>query len=307
MLNIEHGKARLLATKNAQALILALWLWAEKTLQQWTDDIAAVDQLENEEHLKRTEWRNAAIVWDADLTRIQAITRALVRKCRYKYRNTPDKKKLFAGLRTDGRSRAAIYDQGNLARGAWQTADAMLTVRVNPEDANEVSQGELGSLLASAQARNGTHGLKLGTWRMAAAAFMAKLASADVDAIAWYEEATRKFGPATPQGQTIRSTIPTATRPVSAVGAATLQEPMVSGRMIHLHAAAAHATKFTFFHKAPGSPVFLVLVTESEEASFTLNDAAPGVHEFKAQGINSRGEGTESAVVQATIAQENAA
>jgi hypothetical protein len=78
---------------------------------------------------------------------------------------------------------------------------------------------------------------------------------------------------------------------------------MVSGTDVHFDVTAAHATRFTYLHQPPGSPVFVVALADSEQTSLTLHGLAPGQHGFKAFGSNSDGRGPDSAVTLVTVAQ----
>jgi hypothetical protein len=128
----------------------------------------------------------------------------------------------------------------------------------------------------------------------------------DADNVAWYAEATRRFPVGTVEGDLIRSTVPTTYTPPPEVGPAQITTVMVSGTEIHADATALHATKFTWFHQAPGSPAFLVIATGAP-GSLTLHNQPPGVHRLKAAGQNAGGEGPLSAAVEVTIAQQQAA
>ncbi len=53
----------------------------------------------------------------------------------------------------------------------------------------------------------------------------------------------------------------------------------------------------------PEAPVFLVVTADTTDTHLTLHGQPPGLHKFKVTGSNSRGEGPESVVVEATVAQ----
>ena len=134
-----------------------------------------------------------------------------------------------------------------------------------------------------------------------------KLRTVNQDCVDWYAEVTRYFPAGTPAGDTIRSSVPTTSRAEEPVAQAQVTNLMAADGVIHFDAVAEHATKFTYLHKSPGTPAFVVVVTDSPEAHLTLHNQAPGVHEFKVIGSNSRGEGPESAIAQVTVAQQAAA
>ena len=129
----------------------------------------------------------------------------------------------------------------------------------------------------------------------------------DKDCVAWYAAATIKFKAGTSQGDTIRSTVPTTYNPPPPVGQAVFSNIMVVGGEIHFDCTAAHATRFTYLHQPPGSPVFVVLFADSPLSSLMLHNQPAGVHRFKAIPRNSGGEGQESEVIEITVAQQQAA
>lgn len=296
-----RNRARL--TREAQASVTASagWTWDHKSLAQWDADITTLDQLKTTETQTRTEWRNATALWQADVDRIKQITKDVADFGADKFRHAPEKFKLFQALRTDARGRLGIYDQGRKAQSAWQQADPLWTF------SPDIDLGGFGSLIATSDARAGTYNVKLAAWRSAAALLLNKVRAVDKDNVAWYAAATRKFKRGTPEGDMIRSTVPTTYRPGPAVGPAVISHLMVSGTSAHFDVAAEHATRFTVLRKWPGSPVFLVVVAESRERSFTFDDLPVGVTQFKAYGSSSDGNGPESAIVEVTIAQQAAA
>jgi hypothetical protein len=120
-------------------------------------------------------------------------------------------------------------------------------------------------------------------------------------------EATRRFLAGTVEGNLIRSNMPTTSRPESSVGRAVISNLLVSGGDIHFDCAASGATRYTFLQQAPGLPAFVVILADTEQAHVTLHGQVAGLHRFKAFGSNSRGQGVDSEVVQATVAAAAAA
>lgn len=292
---------RATATKAAQDIVKALWTWEEKTVPQWVADLAEFDVLDVAEVTKRAELRSAALALDSTLSTVKEITKDVVRIARSRYRKQPTKLDHFTPLKTNGRSRATIYDQGRAAEKAWALTDPAW------EPVEEVSLAVLGSALANALALEDTHVAKHALWRDAASALRAKARGLDEDCVAWYVDATTQFDGGTTQGDMIRSTVPTTYNPPPDVGQAVLSHLMVQDKTVHFDCDAPHATKFTYMYQAPGSPAFVVVTALTKEKSFTMENLVPGLHRFKAFGRNSGGEGQESAVLEVTIAQEQAA
>lgn len=285
----------------AATSIASVFVWHERTLLQMGDSVTLLDQLDAEESARRTAWRNAAIFWDNTLAEIKAVTATIKRQGSFRFGGDAVKKGFFARLKIDGRSREDIYQQGKQARDAWQEVDAAWKL------SGDYLLSAFSSLLASSIALDNAHGPKFTAWRKTASTLNNKARTINRDNVAWYAEATRKFKKGTAEGDMIRSTVPTTTRPAQPVGLAAISNVMVAGTAVHFDFTALHATRFTVFHKAPGSPVFLVVVTETKERSFTFHDLAPGEHEFTVAGVNAKGEGPQSVVVKVTVAAAAAA
>lgn len=300
ILSKEFVVRRTKATRDAQAALINppySFVW-EKTVPEWTDIITLQDQLESAEILARTEWRNAAEAWQADLDTIKEITRDVAGYGVVKFRNDAVKLPLFERLRTDGRSRPDIYRQGKSARDAWAKAEGTWVIK-KKDSQRQLS--ELSSLIAASESRDNAHGAKETAWKLAVSALNGKVREANGDCLNWYADATRYFAAGTTAGDMIRSSVPTTTRPEAPVGQAVISNVMVSGGDIHFDADALHGTKFTYLHQAPGAQALVVVVTDSPEKHLTLHGQAPGLHRFKVIPSNSRGEGAASVVVEVMV------
>lgn len=307
--SIRFAKRRAEKTRDAQVALSAPppggagWVYDRKTVLQWKTDCTTLDQYLIGEIGLRTDWRNAAALWQADVDLVQRITQSVVALGRVHFADDAVKKKRFVALRTDAQARDGVWEQGHKALKAWQTADAAWV----PDDGSGTTAGGFGSLLAACAARKDTHGSAYEAWRTSSTRLMTKARTVDADNVAWYEVATRRFKKGTIEGDMIRSVVPTTTQPEQAVGKAAISSVMVAGAEAHFDFNAAHATHFTVLQQSPGSPAFLIVLAESEEKSFTAHDLPPGVYRFKVFGSNSRGEGAESTVIAITIAVAAAA
>ena len=144
-------------------------------------------------------------------------------------------------------------------------------------------------------------------WKVAIAALNDKAARVDQDNVDWYAAVTRKFAAGTPEGDLVRSNVPTTSRPEEPVQQAVISNLIVSGGNIHFDVHAPGATRYTYLQKLSGAAAFVVVLADSLETSFNLQGQPVGVHLFKAVPSNSRGDGPESAVVQVTVAAVQAA
>ena len=298
MISIEFTRARAQATRDTQAslgLAPTTWVWSQKTVIQWDGEIATLDQCLADESARRTQWRNAAESWQASLNGIQALTRQVVSIGRVHFRNDAVKLLLWESVSTDAESRAGIYEQGLAARDVWQETDPAWNV------STEISVGTLSSALTDALAKQAAHSAKFTAWRRASATLTNKAQQVDVDCIAWYAEATRRFLEATPDGDFIRSSVPRTTRTDAPVGQAVLSNLVVNAGTIHFDVTAPGATRYTYLQQSPGSPAFVVVLADSPEAGLTLTAQPNGLHRFKVIGSNSGGSGAESAVAELSV------
>ena len=309
MKSIRFAKNRAEKTRDSQVALAASppggagWVFDKKTVLQWQTDCATFEQLLIGEISRRTEWRNAAALWQADVDTIKAITQSVVALGRVHFADDPVKRKRFIALRTNAQGRDGIWEQGHKALKAWQVANAAWV----PDDGSGTTSDGFGSLLASCSARKGTHGTAFEVWRNAAASLLTKARKVDADNVLWYATATRRFKKGSVEGDRIRSVVPTTTVPEKEVAKAAISGVMVSGSSVHFDFSAAHATHFTVLQQSPGSPAFLIVLAETEQRSFTAHDLPPGTYRFKVFGSNSKGEGAESAFIEITIAAELAA
>ena len=298
MISIDFAKKRAEKSRDAQALLTAAtpsWTWDQKTGLQWNTDITTLDQLIQTEGTKRTLWRNAAEEWQGTVNGLQAFTRQVASLGLVRFRKNPTKKARFAALHTDGESRQDIYTQACLARDAWAVTDPTWEITIS------LTLSALGSLLATNLALETAHGTAYTGWRNAETILTNKATDLDLDNVAWYAEATRRFPEGTNGGDLIRTTVPTTYRPEQPVGQAVISNLMAVNGEIHLDCTAPHATKFTYLHLAPGATAFVVVLADSPDEFLTLHNQPPGLHKFKAIGRNSRGEGPDSAIVEIAV------
>ena len=298
MISIDFTRTRAQATRDAQASLASpplTWIWSEKSMPQWDGDLVALDQLKIDESAKRTKWRNAAELWQADINRIQQITRDAVRKGTFRFRNDPVKLQLFEALSTDATSRSGVYEQGLAARDAWQEVDPAW--QLSTEDTLPV----FSSLLTASLAKQSVESAKFTAWRLASAALMNKARLVNEEAVAWYAEATRQFPEGTTEGDMVRSAVPTTTRSEPEVGPAVISNVVIGAGSVHFDVEAPGATRFTFLQQAPGSPAFVVVVADSPDGHLSVSGQPAGLHRFKAFGSNSGGTGPESAVAEVPV------
>jgi hypothetical protein len=300
MKSLEFVKQRLIATRNAQVALTAKWQWPEKTVVQWDSDIAGLTQLENTESATRAVLIEHAGQWDAAVAQLYTHARDVARLGRTRFRLDAGKAALFNRVHVQSRGRSGLCKYAATVRDRWQQADP----RWQPLP--EMQLSAFSSTIVNVDAQETTHGQKLAAWREAAAKVMSRARTLNVDCMAWYAEATTRFPAGTPEGDMIRATVPTTTdAPSEPVGRAVIKNLVATDGTIHFDCDAAHATEFTYWHKAPDYPHFVLILADVSDKSLTLRGQPPGEHRFKVVPSNAQGTGPESpeAVVVLSVAQ----
>lgn len=117
---------------------------------------------------------------------------------------------------------------------------------------------------------------------------------ADV-AVSALEEGRSQFTALTPEREVINSIPinPASQEPNKAV--ITVATSPAAGQA-HLEFDALHGTSFDVVHKGPGDTEFTTVADDIIEKVYNANGLAPGNHEYKVIGQNSRGNGQESEI-----------
>jgi hypothetical protein len=121
--------------------------------------------------------------------------------------------------------------------------------------------------------------------------------------VAWYADATKKYGPDTPHGKTIRQEVPTTTAAVQPPDAPVVDEALaLGGGKVHIDFETPDSGYIQIWHQGPGETAFTVVVDKLTTNFWEQGGFAPGAHSFKFVGINSGGPGDFSApiVIQVT-------
>lgn len=289
------------ASRNAQSEIASQWVWGEKTVLQWDSDIAAVKGAQLDELDARVSLLANTEEWDAQLANVEETTRKLLRLAKTHFRNDSVKLAMFQDITFTRGSRERIYSVGRQVWEVWDNVDSAWT----PITGLDV--GGFGSMLSNVDAKKGLNDRLYTTWRRNVLELQRKVDLLDDANVAWYSDATTRFAEGTLEGDLVRSTVPTTSDPVEPVGPATISGLIANNGTIHFDVTAEHATRFTVFHRSPGAPQYVVLVSDSPESATTLDNQAPGVHWFKAFGTNSDGSSAESQPVSVQLAAVAAA
>jgi len=206
MLSIRFAQRRAERTCETQA-VLSKTGWRRKTVEEWKADLSELEDLKSDEGRKRVQLRHVARRWQETLDRIQKVMRLVKQLGKLHFDRDPARKHLVSRLRTDGRSRTAIYDQGLAAHDAWKEADEAWEIF------EDTTLETFAALLKQAETWKCKHSRKSVAWRRAVATLMAKARAIDAENMAWHKVALVRFPAGTVDGDLIRSRVPTTTRP----------------------------------------------------------------------------------------------
>jgi hypothetical protein len=213
------------------------------------------------------------------------------------YRNDPAATATLKNLHAKGQNDQDILDEGAKFAKAWAQLDATYVP-------------DIGWTLAVYQAAGADCAAKASAVTAADVAWSSESAKTDEMAaevedtnIAWYADATRKFGPDTEHGKTIRQEVPTTSKSVQPPDPPVVVEAQaLGGGKVHVDFAPVASGYIQILHQGPGEPAFTVLVDKLTADYFELGGFVPGAHSFKFVGINSGGSSDPSApiVIQVT-------
>lgn len=207
--SIDFVLQRSQATRAAQAAILLVWVWEEKTLAQWDSTIAAfILQMEAVEDADADLLGKRGDL-DAGLEALRSLTRRCLSIAKNKFRNTPAKLEVLALLKVEAGSRSGKLQEALEWESAWEEVDAawvpLTGVTLASFKTQRLAAGALLETFTNVQASAKGEATKLTQLKDQLSA----------DCRAWYEAATNVFLEGTPEGDLIRSTVPTTYTPPS--------------------------------------------------------------------------------------------
>ena len=211
---IESVKRRARATISAVKAVAAKWIWQEQSADQMEAELEAIIGNNNttppivgqEEIASKAQAaaHNAESNWKAQIKDLHQRTVQGLNMAKTKFRNEPVSYGVVSSLHADGTTTEEILSQAL----AWESAWGQIAATWNPSATNtfadyktlrkqcaEESQIALKDAASAASEETGK---------------LEQMASNLNDVIiAWYADATRMFPAGTPEGDMIRSTIPT--------------------------------------------------------------------------------------------------
>ena len=207
--NITFTLQRAQATRAVQAAIAGSWVWEEKTILQWDADIAAlIAQMETTQDAEADYLATRGTAYAA-IDAIHSLAGRCLRMAKNRYRNDPAKLEVIANLHNDSGRHAGQLQDALEWESAWEKLDdawsPLTGVTLATFKPQRLAAGTLFTGITTKQTTWDTEDGQLNTLGHAL----------NADCVAWYEAATIACPAGTPEGDLIRSDIPTTYTPPS--------------------------------------------------------------------------------------------
>ena len=207
--NTESTLQRAQSTKAVQTSIAGTWTWDEMTLLQWDTAIAAfVTQMETEQDAE-ADYLAKRGETDAAIDSIHSLAGRSVRMAKNRYRDTPAKLEVIARLRNDSASRSGKLQDALEWESAWEKLEPAWSPLPGVTLVTFKPQRLAAMALIEALTSKKT------TWDATDEQLNTQGHTLNGNCVAWYEAATIVFPAGTPEGDLIRSDIPTTYTPPS--------------------------------------------------------------------------------------------
>jgi hypothetical protein len=205
---INFTITRAKTTRHAQEDLKSIWLWNERTLDQWDNEIADLQRIQEICSSARFARNSARAALDASLQEIHRRTMQFLAMAKFHFRNEPAMFEAISRLTSSGVGRRAIAQEAMDLESAWQKAGPEWA----PTDLNtfasfQALRKQCTELDAAWIAANST-------WRTQSEILNKKAAALNEANIAWFAAATRIFSSGTAEGDMIRRSIPTLYSPL---------------------------------------------------------------------------------------------
>jgi hypothetical protein len=290
--DVQFALDRANATNTVATAIQADWVWPEKPIAQMMAETQTLAVQASLSDTKDSALSNAIARKNAAFDSYHQTTVTLLGMTKTHYRNNPAAQATLKNLHAKGQSEQTILDEGATFAQVW----AQLDVTYVPDP---------GWTLVAFQAAGADCVTKAAAVTTADVAWSSESAKTDALAVAvedtntaWYADATRKFGPDTEHGKTIRQEVPTTSKSVPPPAPPVVVEALaLGGGKVHIDFETPDSGYIQILHQGPGETAFTVLVDKLTTNFYEAGGFAPGAHSFKFVGINSGGTGDASAPV----------
>lgn len=202
-MNTTEIKARFQATRDVQVAIAQEWLWTEKSLDQWAQDLDHFTELEEAESAAHQTEINIRTQRDALFNALERRTMQSVAMLKVAARTNAAHTELLKKLPGPAEGRPQVLARAQAVYDAWK--------QILPQFAPtpELTHANLESAIFDARTLDAQTSEGKTRWRRAAETLAEFAAECDADAKAWYSLATRLFASGTATGDLIRGRIPT--------------------------------------------------------------------------------------------------
>ena len=207
--NIPFTLQRAQATRSVQVSIAGSWVWEKKTVIQWDAAIIAlVAQMEASQDAEADYLAQRGEAYTA-ITAIHALAGRCLRMAKNRYRTDPAKLEVITGLHNDSGSHLGQLQDALEWESAWEKLDDAWS----PLPGVTLATFKPQRVAALALLESFT--TKKTTWDTEDEQVNAQGRALNADCVAWYEAATTVCPAGTPEGDLIRSDVPTTYTPPS--------------------------------------------------------------------------------------------
>jgi hypothetical protein len=204
---IDFIITRAKTTRHAQEDLKSIWTWNERTLDQWDNEIADLQRIQEICSSAKFARNSARAALDAGLQEMHRRTMQFLAMAKFHFRNEPSMFEAINRLTSCGKGRRAIAQEAMDLESAWQKAGPEWT----PTDVNTFASFQ--ALRKQCMELDAAWIAANSTWRTQSEILNQKAASLNEANIAWLAAATRIFSAGTAEGDMIRRSIPTRYSP----------------------------------------------------------------------------------------------
>ena len=205
--SLEFIEARLQATRDAQTEIAATWVWEEQTVVQWDTRVSDFTAKKAASDTQEGVMLNKRALFEGTVVQIHDLTVDGVKMARIKWRKDEPRKAVLATVHADGGGRDTGQKEARAWAAVWSSFDAAWV----PTPGNTLAA--FNTLVTLSETQENAFKLEHTKWREKAEELNDFAEACEDLCIAWYAAATTVFPEGTPQGDMIRSTVPTTYTP----------------------------------------------------------------------------------------------
>ena len=199
--------ARAKTTRHAQEDLKSSWIWNEMTLDQWDNEIADLQRMQEICSSAKFARNSARAALDAGLFEMHRRTMQFLAMAKFHFRNDPSMFEAIKRLKSCGEGRRAIAQEAMAIESAWQKAEPeWAPTEVNTFASFQALRKQCTDLDAAFIAA-------YSSWRTQSEILNKKAEALNEANIAWYAAATRIFPAGTAEGDMVRRSIPTIYSP----------------------------------------------------------------------------------------------